>query len=165
MFRWIAIALSVSLILALVIWERQKPKVSYVNGLPAYNHLPGREYVVQENCYIFRFTDRDTSYPLIGSHATVPALPPEVSAELVGRTFGNVRLLDTIPVGDRFRIVSVRREETRRRTLITFEILLQNDAERRYPRLDAEFILDHTPTHEGRAPEILPRYAAARVKG
>lgn len=163
--KWIPLVFLL-IVLAVIGYNRfYGVKTSYINGLPAYSHLPGQEYIFQEDCYIFKLTDRDTSYPLVGNRRTVPALPADVRTEAVGTTVGGVRLLDVVSTGTRFRIVSVRRDESRRGTLITFEILLQNEQQRAYPRLDAEFLLDATPTARGEAPRILPEYAVARVKG
>ena len=52
---------------------------------------------------------------------------------------------------------------SRRRTQITFEIVFLNVDGRPYPRMDAYWILDHTPEQHGAAPTILPDYAVERV--
>jgi hypothetical protein len=169
MTKWIwtgAIALAV---VVFVIWQRSGTKTAYVNGLPEYTNLPGKEYIFQRDCYVFKLNRQDTSYPLVGAHAPdaaihVPELPREISEKNIGFKDEKVRILDVVRAGTRFRIVSVRREQTRRATTITFEILLSDEAERRYPRLDAFYILDHAPEKEGKAPIIVPDYAVERVK-
>ena len=83
---------------------------------------------------------------------------------MVGTKPPGVRLLDTVRTGSRFKIVSVRRDESRTGTAVTFEILLLDEAERAYPRLDAFFLLDHSPESSGGAPRVLEDYAVARVR-
>lgn len=170
MKTWLWVAVVAAAITLLVLWQRSGTKTAYVNGLPEYNHLPGREYIFQRDAYIFKYVDRNTSYPLVGAHLdgsphSVAGLPVEVTAAKVGTSTGTVRILDLVRTGDRFRIVSVRREQSRRETTITFEILLENEAERKYPRLDAFHILDHGPEERGAAPDLLPLFAVERVKG
>lgn len=163
--KWFLAALGLIAIGAFVYIQRNATKTSYVNGLAAYNQLPGKEYLFQQDCYIFKLTDRDTSWPLVGTHDVVPELPAEVDRKLIGAALPGVRILDVARVGDRFKIVSVRREESRRGTVITFEILFTNEAERAYPRLDAFWILDHTPESRGEAPVLIERFAVPRIKG
>ena len=168
--KWILGTCALVLCAAFFLWQRDSVKVSYVNGLPQYNQLPGREFILQRDCFIFKLKDRSSVWPLIGANApdasaSVAELPMEVDEKWIGTETEGVRILDVARVGSRFKIVSVRREESRRGTSISFEILFMDEAERRYPRLDAYWILDHTPELHGAAPFILPDYAAARVKG
>ena len=71
----------------------------------------------------------------------------------------NVRILDVLHVGDHFRIISVRRDQAPGKTTISFEILLRDEEARKYPRLDAFWIMDHTPEKVGAAPTIMIAYA------
>jgi hypothetical protein len=162
--KWILAVAALSLVAAFAILQRNAVKTSYVNGLPQYTALPGTEYIFQRDCYIFKLESRSTAYPLVGTHEAVPALPAEVSPAKVGAKLGEVRILDVARVGDRFKIISVRREESRKGTTISFEILFVNEAERKYPRLDAFFILDHSPEKAGEAPRVIETYAVPRVK-
>jgi hypothetical protein len=134
-------------------------KTTYVNGLAPYTALPGREFILERDCYVFKFKSRDTDWPLLGSREVVPDLPAEVSAANVGAEIHAIRILDVIHVGDHFRIASVRRDTGRSGTKITFEVLLSEEATRKYPRLDTYWIMDHSPEKEGSAPTFLPEYA------
>jgi hypothetical protein len=82
-------------------------------------------------------------------------------ASNVGIDLPNIRILDVLHVGDHFRIVSVRRDQAPKATTITFEILLQDEATRKYPRLDAFWIMDHSPEAVGGAPRIMTTYAVS----
>ena len=82
--KWILAIAVAALAVGVFVLQRNTVKVSYVNGLETYNHLPGTEYIFQRDCYIFKFRDNDTSWPLVGSHATVPELPETVDARNVG---------------------------------------------------------------------------------
>jgi len=134
-------------------------KTMYVNGLPPYTTLPGREFILERECYIFKFKSQETDWPLLGAKDTVPDLPAEVTASNVGVEMPNVRILDVLHVGDHFRIISVRRDQAPGKTTISFEILLRDEEARKYPRLDAFWIMDHTPEKVGAAPTIMIAYA------
>jgi hypothetical protein len=164
MFKWFLGLGIVVVLAAFIIWQRGSVKTSYVNGLPQYNKLPGREFIFERDCYVFKLASHPTAYPLIGAHATVPDLPGTVDDKLIGSTQTGARLLDTVRTGTRFKIVSVRRDESRTETDVTFEILLLDETERKYPRLDAFFILDHSPEKTGAAPLVREDYAVARVR-
>jgi hypothetical protein len=43
-------------------------------------------------------------------------------------------------------------------------LLFLDEAERKYPRIDAYFIMDHSPEARGEAPSLLRAYAVERVK-
>jgi hypothetical protein len=166
--KWFIAAAAAVLLVGFVFWQLNSTKTAYVNGLSQYNQLPGREYIFQRDCYIFKFKRHNTEWPLVGANVpgavmSVPALPAEVSTKYVAAALPEVRILDLARVGDRFKIISVRRETSRRGTHITFEILFINETERRYPRLDAFWILDHTPEQRDEAPLLLPDYAVERV--
>jgi hypothetical protein len=165
MLKWFLAVVALVAVVLFVRAQRNAVKVTYVNGLPAYNQLPNQEYIFQRNCYIFKLEDRETSYPLVASHELVPALPAEVTRDNVGKTINGARLLDIVQVGDRFRIVSVRREQSRRETFVTLEILLENDDTRPYPRLDAYYLLRQAPPNMEQAPVVIESHAVPRVKG
>lgn len=157
--KWL-IAIVLTALLAWYVWhERHAVKSSYVNGLPQYNMLPGREYVFQRDCYIFKYKDRNTDWPLVGSAATVPGLPAEVTEKNVEAPLPDLRILDVVRTGARFRLVSVRRDESRAGTHVTFEILFLDEADRKYPRLDAFPMLNHPADKDGGVPSIREDYA------
>jgi hypothetical protein len=74
------------------------------------------------------------------------------------------RIIDVVRTGSRFKLVSVRRDESRHGMSISFELLFVDEAERKYPRIDAYFIMDHSPEARGEAPSLLNAYAVERVK-
>lgn len=163
MLKWIVGAIVAAFLVAFVIKQRDSVKTAYVNGLAPYESLPGRQYIFERDCYIFKFKARDSEFPLVGDSRVVPLLPSEVSEKYVGADLPGVRILDVCRVGDRFRIASVRRDTGRNFTHITFEILFLDEDARKYPRLDAYYIMDHSPEEEGRAPALLPSYAVEAV--
>jgi len=114
--------------------QRNSSKSSYVNGLPQYTSLPGRQFIFQKDCYIFKLKDHNTSWPLVGTHAQIAGLPAEVDRKNIGVDLPDVRILDVVKTGVRFKLVSVRRDESRSGTSITFEILLLEEVEREFPR-------------------------------
>jgi hypothetical protein len=160
--KWLLALVVAALLLAFVHFERQSVKTTYVNGLTPYTNLPGREFILERDCYIFKFKARDSSWPLFASQVTVPELPADVKDSNVGADVPDIRILDVLHVGDLFRIVSVRRDESRAGTFITFEVLLADESSRKYPRLDAYWIMDHSPEKNGAAPEIMTAYAVPR---
>jgi hypothetical protein len=169
MTKWIWAGIAVAAIVAMAVWQRGATKTAYVNGLPQYNKLPLQEYIFERDCYIFKFQQKNTTYPLVGANApdlavSVPELPKEVVDSNIGMNDDKVRILDVVRSGARFKIISVRREQSPKETTITFEILFMDEAERKYPRLDAFYIMDHTPEKKGEAPSIIPGYAVQRVK-
>jgi hypothetical protein len=144
-------------------WQRNSVKNMYVNGLPPYNHLRGLLYIVEQDCYIFEFKSGEAMYPLLGSHMTVPDLPAEVKESNVGGDFPNVRILGVIRTGDGFHIASVRQDVSRAGTSISFEIVLDNESSRAYYKLDAYWMMDHSPEKVGAAPVFMPAYAVQRT--
>ena len=94
----------------------------------------------------------------------MPELPQLVSTSNIGADLPAVRILGVLKVGDHFRIASVRRDESRSGTTITFEIALADEASRKYPRLDAYWIMDHLPEKSGAAPWILVHDAVPEGK-
>ena len=162
--KWIITALFAVLIAGVIYWQRQGVKVSYVNGLNAYNALPGREYIFQRDCYLFKLDDRPSSWPYVGDHAVVKSLPVEVDPKHLNADHAAGRIIDVVRTGSRFKLVSVRRDESRHGMSISFELLFVDEAERKYPRIDAYFIMDHSPEARGEAPSLLNAYAVERVK-
>jgi hypothetical protein len=162
MYRWFMGGLLIAIIALVAITTRTATKTSYVNGLPLYSQIPGREYIFQRDCYLFKFKDQASDWPLVGAHATVPALPAEVDAKYVGTDVADLRILDTVTTGTRFRIVSVRRDQKGPKTTITYEILFADEASRKFPRVDAQWMLDHTVEDPAQAPGILADYAVPR---
>ena len=162
--KWILAALLAILITGVVYWQRQGVKISYINGLTAYNALPGREYIFQRDCYLFKLDDRASSWPYVGDHAVVASLPAEVDPKHLDATHPTGRIIDVVRTGSRFKLVSVRRDESRHGTSISFELLFSDEDQRKYPRIDAYFIMDHAPEAEGKAPSLLNSYAVERVK-
>ena len=162
--KWIIAAVLALLIAGFTYWQRQGVKVSYVNGLNAYNSLPGREYIFQRDCYLFKLNDRPSSWPYVGDHAVVASLPEVVEPKHLDAVHPNGRIIDVVRTGSRFKLVSVRRDESRQGTSISFELLFADEDQRKYPRIDAYFIMNHAPEAEGKAPNLLSNYAVERVK-
>ncbi len=145
-------------------------KISYVNGLAPYDVMPGREYILQHDCYVFAWRQSiATAYPLLGLNrpalaTSVAALPQKVSPELIGHSRPLVRLMDVIPQGTRFRLLSVRREQSRRTgTFISYEIKFLDEVDRPYQRIDIRPIL-LPPAESGGLPEIDPAVAVPWIK-
>jgi hypothetical protein len=157
--KWLLAAVAAALLAGYVYWQRQSVKTTYVNGLAAYTGIAGREYILERDCYIFKFKAHDTSWPLLGAQTTAPELPAQVKESNVGAEFPAVRILGIVRTGDRFRIASVRRDTSRTEQRVTFEIVLVDESTRPYPRLDAYVMLDHTPEKSGAAPTFLADYA------
>lgn len=165
MLKWfVGAVILIALGIGFIRMQRDSIKTSYINGLPLYTDLPGQEFIFERDCYIFEFRDHHSDWPLVGSHLTVPQLPMDVDSSRIGADLPGVRILGIARIGDRFKIVSVRRDESRTGTTITFEILFMDESARPYPRLDAFWIMDHGPEKRGQAPTILATYAVPRVK-
>ena len=162
MYRWLIGGILLALIVLIVISGRGANKTSYVNGLALYSKIPGREFILERDCYIFKLKDADSDWPYIASHATVADLPADVDAKYVGTDNPKVRVLDIVTVGTQFRIVSVRRDEKAGKSTITYEILLADEATRKYPRVDALYMLDHTAEDPASPPSIVTDYAVPR---
>jgi hypothetical protein len=162
MFRWILALGIVGLLAVMLILPRHAKKTSYVNGLPPYTDLPGKDYILERDCYIFKTKEGPTDWPLIASDLTVAGLPAEVDPKFIGADLPKFRILDVLRVGDRFKIASVRRDEQDGKVSLTFEVLLADEATRKFPRVDAYWIMDHRPEAGGGAPQILTAYAVPR---
>lgn len=168
--KWLIIAVLLVLAGLGLRWQLNTTKISYVNGLDAYAQLPNQEFILVTDCYVFAWHQAiATAYPLLGVNASgvaasVPALPREVAVDRVGRDDPSVRLMDVIPKGTRFRLLSVRREESRRTgTLISYEIKFLDDVDRPYQRVDIRPILLPV-TQPGEAPKIDPAIAVPWIK-
>jgi len=151
-------------------WQLNTTKISYVNGLDAYAHLPNQEFILVKDCYVFAWREQiATAYPLLGVNspavtARVAALPATVAATHLEQDNPAVRLMDVIPQGTRFRLLSVRREESRRAgTLISYEIKLLDEVDRPYQRVDIRPILLPV-TQVGEAPRLDPAIAVPWIK-
>ncbi|MDX2187074.1 MAG: hypothetical protein SFV32_09080 [Opitutaceae bacterium] len=158
-------SLTALVLLAGFIWiQRAGVKVSYVNGLPAYSGLPNREFLFQQDCYILKLDGSEAAYPLVAGAAQLPVLPAEVVDANIGKSFPGGKILGTVKTGSRIKLISVRREQGRDSTLISFEVLFLDEAERPYPRLDSRLILDHEPEKNGEPPRFLDSVVVPRVK-
>lgn len=140
-------------------WQRNSVKSAYVNALPPYNQLRGLAFILEKDCYIFEFKSGEAMYPLLASHDTVPALPAEVKDSNVGASFPDVRIIGVLRTGDRFRIAAVRQDTSRSGTVISFEIVLDNESSRAFYKLDAYWMMDHSPEKVGAAPVFMTSYA------
>lgn len=168
--KWLFIALLLVLAGLGLRWQLNTTKISYVNGLDAYAHLPNQEYILVKDCYVFAWRKPiATAYPLLGVNAAgvaanVSALPLEVSRDRLEKADPVVRLMDVIPQGTRFRLLSVRREETRSvGALISYEIKFLDEVDRPYQRVDIRPILMPVAT-PGDAPRIDPAVAVPWIK-
>lgn len=135
-------------------------KISYVNGLAPYNVMPGRDYILEHDCYVFVWRESPTSgFPLLGvNHPDVlsrtSGLPRESARTNLGRKFPEVRILDLIPQGTRLRLTSVRREQSRRAgVVISYEAKFLDEVDRPYPKVDLRPIL-LPAAQPGDVPEI-----------
>lgn len=170
--KWLIIVGSVIVASIALYWQVNTTKISYVNGLDAYAHLPNQEYILVKDCYVFAWRKSiATAHPLLGVNAPdvvarVDALPREVSKVTLDRHADDpvVRLMDVIPQGTRIRILSVRREENRRTgTLISYEIHFLDDIDRPYKRVDIRPILLPVAS-DGEAPRLDPAIAVPWVR-
>jgi hypothetical protein len=160
MVKWI-IAVGLAAVLGWFVWfQLNTTKISYINGLPPYDVMPGRDYVLQCDCYVFAWHKSiATAYPLLGvnlpgARTSLAALPREVRADLVGTPQPLVRLMNVIPKGTRFKVLSVRREQSRRTgTFISYEIKFLDEVDRPYQRIDIRPIL-LPPGQPGEVPRI-----------
>jgi hypothetical protein len=161
--KWLYALLVAALVAGLALgwshWQRNSVKSAYVNGLPPYNQLRGLAFILEKDCYIFEFKSGEAMYPLLGAHATVQALPEEVKDSNIGADFPEVRILGVLRVGDRFRIASVRQDTSSTGSVISFEIVLANESSRAFFKLDAFWMLDHSPEKAGAPPVFLTTYA------
>jgi hypothetical protein len=151
-----------AIVLLIVVSSHNANKTSYVNGLALYTKIPGKEFIFERDCYIFKLKDKESDWPYVASHATMAALPTEFDAKNIGSDFGNLRILDTVALGTGFRIVSVRRDQKGTKSTITYEILFADEASRKYPRVDALYMLDRTDEDPASPPSIVPDYAVPR---
>lgn len=172
MMKWpIAVMLAVLAGLGLW-WQVNTTKISYVNGLVTYADLPNREYILVLDCYVFAWKERiATAYPLLGvnspdAKSSVAELPVEVNQITLSKHANDpvVRLMDIIPQGTRFRLLSVRREQSRRAgTVISYEIKFLDEVDRPYQRVDIRPVLLPV-ANAGDAPEIDPNIAVPWIR-
>jgi hypothetical protein len=170
MLKWI-IAVALAAGLGWFIWfQLNTTKISYVNGLAPYDVMPGRDYVLQCDCYVFAWHKSiATAYPLLGvnlpgARTSLAALPREVREDLIGTAQPLVRLMNVIPKGTRFKVLSVRREQSRRTgTFISYEIKFLDDIDRPYQRIDIRPILLPQDNKDG-VPQIDDMIAVPWVK-
>lgn len=170
--KWLFVIAAVILASAGLYWQFNTTKISYVNGLDAYAHLPNQEYILVKDCYVFAWRRPiTTAHPLLGVNAAdvtarVTALPPTVSqATLQAHADDSVvRLMDIIPQGTRLRLLSVRREENRRTgTVISYEVKFLDEVDRPYQRVDIRPVL--LPVAQpGDAPQLDPAIAVPWIK-
>jgi len=159
--KWIIAAAAAVLLAGFGLLAAQFDQDHLCQRLPQYNQLPGREFIFQRDCYIFKFKHHNTDWPLVGANAPGSAMSvpdcqpkcrPSMSASRCPRCAFSTSPVPAI-VSRSFPCVV---DETRHGAHVTFEILFTDEAERRYPRLDAFWILDHTPEARGEAPSISP---------
>jgi hypothetical protein len=162
--KWLWFAVVLALFASLIVWQKHTVKTAYVNGLPAYRDLPNHEYVFEKECYIFKSKDHPSDWPLVGNHAVFAALPAEVTSTNVGADLPTVRILGLAHVGERFKLVSVRREISSKGQTISFEIMFLDEASHPYARLDAFWIMDHAPEAQGLAPSLRPDFAVPSTR-
>lgn len=169
--KWFIAVILIVLVGLGVWWQMNTTKISYVNGLEPYTEMPNREYILEMDCYVFVWDKSvGTSYPLLGVNApgistSVAALPQKVTRDNIGKNFPGVRIMDVIPHGTRFRILSVRREQSRRTgTFISYEIKCLDDIERPYQRIDIRPILLPI-SRPGEVPQIDESVAVPWIKG
>jgi hypothetical protein len=171
MFKWIIALVCVAAAGWFLWFQYNTTKISYVNGVPPYDVMPNREYVLQADCYVFAWLDHGksgTAFPLLGvnlpgARTSLDALPREVSTALVGKPQPLVRLMDAIPKGSRFRLLSVRREQSRQLgTVISYEIKFLDEVDRPYARVDVRPIL--LPASPGGLPQFDDAIAVPWIK-
>jgi hypothetical protein len=168
--KWI-IAVVCTALLGWFLWfQVNTTKISYVNGVSPYDVMPGREYILVCDSYVFAWHKSiATAYPLLGvnlpgARTSVVALPREVRTDLVGSPQPLVRLMDVIPKGTRFRLLSVRREESRRTgTFISYEVKFLDEVDRPYQRIDIRPLL-LPPDQPAGVPELDQAVAVPWIK-
>jgi hypothetical protein len=170
MLKWIIPVVGAALIGWFLWFQANSTKISYVNGVPPYDVMPGREYILQADCYVFAWVRNPTAgFPLLGTNLAsaptrVAALPADNSARHAGHTVGAVRILDFIPRGTRLLITSVRHEESRRGGIVvTYEAKLLDDIDRPYPKVDLRPLLLPV-AHAGDVPVIDSTVAVPWIK-
>lgn len=168
--KWFIAIVGAALVGWFIWFQVNTTKISYVNGLAPYDVVPGREYILQQDCFVF--ADREhptTGFPLLGTNhrdarTRVATLPETATADARGQQLPGIRILDVIPRGTRFLITSVRREQSRRAgTVISYEAKFTDNVERAYQKVDLRPILLPV-THQGDVPEIDTSIAAPWVK-
>jgi len=67
--KWLLVALTAVLVAAFAFLQFRSVKTTYVNGLPPYTTLPGLEFILERDCYVFKFKAHDTDWPLLASRS------------------------------------------------------------------------------------------------
>jgi hypothetical protein len=75
-----------------------------------YADLYGQRYRTRVDLYLF--TRGDDDYKYLGRHDRLPALPPDVLREHVGRTEHGLTILDVVPAGSELVVVAETHEVT-----------------------------------------------------
>ena len=168
--KWLLSVTLVVIAVAAIWWQMNTTKIAYVNGLDAYAAMPNKEYVLEKDCYVFALRKHiATAHPLLGLNAPDVAartadLPVEVTRANIGKVLPNIRIMDVIPKGTHFRILSVRSEISRSTGLfISYEIAYLDEVDRPYPRTDLRFV-QLPVAHPGDVPLIDPAIAVPWIK-
>lgn len=168
--KWVYLSVAAILVALGLYWQVNTTKISYVNGLAPYDGMPGREYILQQDCYVFAWRENATSgFPLLGTghpdvRTRVAALPAAGDRTLIGRELEQVRIVDLIPRGTRLLLTSVRREESRRAgTVITYEAKFLDELDRDYQKVDLRPLLLPV-AHGGDVPALDPSIAVPWIK-
>lgn len=171
MFKWVLGIVGLSLAGTFAWFQLNATKIAYVNGLEAYQHVPGREFILQHDAYVFVWKRNPTEgFALLGINhpavaTRVDALPPPATPPLAaGTELAAVRIVDWIPRGTRLEVTSVRREESRRAgTVITYEAKFLDERERPYQKVDLRPVLLPV-ARPGDPPDIDPTALAPWIK-
>jgi hypothetical protein len=162
---------------AVLVFQRLRggTRVAYVNGIEPYRAIPGKEYILQRACYVYVYPKNESPhaavYPLLGVNAPAlvasnPLLPERVSADEIAKTRTEIRLLDVIPIGTAFKVLSVRREAAADNDApaISYEVAFLDDWNSRpYQRVDIRGIL--LPPRDAQTPPLIdPAIAVERFK-
>ncbi len=169
MLKWLIAIVGAVLVGWFAWFQFNATKIAYVNGLAPYDVMPGREYLLQLDCHVFAWRHESASrYPFLGVNhpqagRRVSPLPHPASAADVGRELPEVRILDFIPKGTPFRLLSVRREQHRAGVTITYEIKFLDEVDRPYLRVDIRPLL-LPAARPGDVPAIDPTVAVPWIR-
>lgn len=91
------------------------PQETHSSG-PHYAHLFGQRYHTKVDLYLFIFAS-DPDYKYLGandSRSKFPpgALPPAINKHNIGRTYGDIKILDIVPAGSELTIEAETHEVT-----------------------------------------------------
>lgn len=168
--KWLIAAAGAGLVVWFAWFQINTTKISYVNGLSPYDVVPGREYILQQDCFVFADRVNPTSgFPLLGTNhrsarTRVAALPEKAAPDLRNQDLGAVRILEIVPRGTRFLITSVRREQSRRAgTVISYEAKFMDGVERAFQKVDLRPLLLATGS-DGQVPAVDETIAVPWIK-